>query len=392
MFSGTPKSSMNYARIFVFLSLFTIILFGGCRRAAEPSDHKAATTNVLPEQYHYPEGGTIPAAETRFFKGSVGNTLGLQMKLVREGERLTGNYFYQKVGTRIDLRGTIDNGGTVTLEEFDSTGKQTGVFKGSWKPNEDGRIDIAGNWSKPNSEKQTAFALHEEPIEFSGGVEIIAKQIKENNKKLKYEIDAEYPQLTGSPDRNFEKFNQVVRSIVTKKVNDFRKEMAERIGEENPVDTDTGSDIGSGYTVALAKDDLISVQLDIGGYYAGAAHPNSYTETINFDLKNGKPLVLSDLFKPGAKYLQTISSYCIKDLKRQSKATDGMLDDDDWLQRGAGPDPNNYGSWVVTKKGLGINFDSYQVAPYAAGPQYVLVPYSALKDLIKPDGPLGQFR
>jgi len=40
---------------------------------------------------------------------------------------------------------------------------------------------------------------------------------------------------------------------------------------------------------------------------------------------------------------------------------------------------------------LGINFDAYQVGPYAAGPQYVLVPYSALKDVINPDGPVGQF-
>jgi hypothetical protein len=65
--------------------------------------------------------------------------------------------------------------------------------------------------------------------------------------------------------------------------------------------------------------------------------------------------------------------------------------DDDWIQRGAGPDAENYGSWTIGKKGLGIIFDSYQVAAYAAGPQHVLVPYSALKDLIKPDGPIAQF-
>jgi hypothetical protein len=43
------------------------------------------------------------------------------------------------------------------------------------------------------------------------------------------------------------------------------------------------------------------------------------------------------------------------------------------------------------RRGLGINFDSYQVGPYAAGPQFVLVPYSALKDLINPEGPIAQF-
>ncbi|MFS8085155.1 MAG: RsiV family protein, partial [Acidobacteriota bacterium] len=49
----------------------------------------------------------------------------------------------------------------------------------------------------------------------------------------------------------------------------------------------------------------------------------------------------------------------------------------------------NYKAWVITKKGLWIVFDPYQVASYAAGPQTVLVPYSVLKDIIKPDGPVA---
>jgi len=44
--------------------------------------------------------------------------------------------------------------------------------------------------------------------------------------------------------------------------------------------------------LVLAQNDLISVQFDIGGYSAGAAHPNSYTDVINFDLHNGKQLSL----------------------------------------------------------------------------------------------------
>ena len=63
----------------------------------------------------------------------------------------------------------------------------------------------------------------------------------------------------------------------------------------------------------------------------------------------------------------------------------------DSLETGAGPHADNYRAWAITKKGLWITFDPYQVAAYAAGPQYVLVPYSALKDIIKPDGPIGNF-
>jgi hypothetical protein len=387
---------MNSLRTYLLVMVLagSIVLLA-CRKAAAPAENQAATA-ATPE-YQHAQGGTTPVGETRHFKGSIGSALDLQMKLLREGEKLTGSYFYQKVGTKIELRGTIDQDGNVVLEEFDSSGKQTGVFKGFWTTDANGLIQLAGNWNKPNSEKKTAFSLHEEPIEFTAGVEIATKRIHENNKKLKYEIDAEYPQLTGSLNPNFDKFNQTTRSLITNKVAQFRKEMAgqeeELAGE--PAETTSeavGSDLSIGYAVALARDDLISVEFGISSYYRGAAHPNSYSEVVNFDLKNGKPLKLGDLFKPGSKYLQTISTLSIQDLKKQSKekGADSMLDDD-WIQRGAGAKPENYRSWTINRKGLEINFDSYQVGPYAAGPQAVRLPYSALKDIIKTDGLLGQF-
>ena len=39
-----------------------------------------------------------------------------------------------------------------------------------------------------------------------------------------------------------------------------------------------------------------------------------------------------------------------------------MLDDAS-IRSGAGPNAKNYQSWTITKKGLGINFDAYQVGP-----------------------------
>jgi len=382
----------------LFIAVLVIAFFSisACRKNSTPTEQAPATAAADAERQH-PEGGVTIVAETKFFKGSIGSALGLQMKLVREGENLSGSYFYQKVGKKIDLRGTVDKDGNVTLEEFDSNGKQTGVFKGIWKQGEKGN-EIAGNWTKPNNDKQAAFSLHEEPIEFSHGVEIVARQIREKNKKLKYEVDAQYPQLTGSVDPNFEKFNQTVRSLITRKVAMFKKEMAPEADEPAtdapsvPADESLGSDINIGYTVALAKDDLIGIEFTVSSYSAGAAHPNSYTEVVNFDFKNGKLLKLADLFLPGSKYLQTLSTYCVQDLKKQAKAqgADAMLDDD-WIQKGAGPDLSNYDNWTITKKGLGVTFDPYQVGPYAAGPQHVLVPYSALKEIVKPDGPVGQF-
>ncbi len=378
-------------KILILAVLLVLAGASACDRKSK-SDEPAPGSSSGPQLQA--DGGITPKGQTRFFKGFIGGTLGLQMQLVREGERLTGSYFYQKVGTKIDLRGSVDQKGNVSLEEFDSSGKQTGIFQGVWKDGETGLIVIAGNWKAPDSKKQTAFSLQEEPIEFSTGVEIVARRINENSKKLKYKIDAEYPQLTGSGSLNYEKFNQVIKNLVTKKVAGFKADMTSDDADpelELPADS-ADSDLHVGYNIELARDDLISVMLQVGSYSAGAAHPNSHSEVINFDLKNGKLLSLADIFQPGSKYLQNLSAYCIADLKRQGKRSgeEPMLDDD-WIQRGAGPDAENYASWTIGKKGLGIVFDAYQVGPYAAGPQHVFVPYSALKDIVRPDGPLGQF-
>jgi len=378
------------SRSIVLLLLFAVIV-AGCRKASSPPPPAPAPPASADLTVNQPVGGNTPPPLTKHFKGSIGSTLDLQMKLVRNGNQLSGSYFYQKVGTRITLRGTVDKDGNLTLDEFDPSGKQTGVFQGIWKTGaEDGLITLAGNWSKPAGEKggdkKTAFSVHEEPISFTGDVDVVAKSLKENNKTLMYEIDAQYPQLTGGNNPNFEKFNQLARVFVVKSVAQFKKDMAPQEGEEPRPEGSMGSDLGIGYTIALASDNLISVQFDIGSYYQGAAHPNSHTETFNYDLKNGKQLKLADLFNPGAKYLQALSAYCIADLKKQSKEKELL---EDQIKEGAGPTAKNYESWTITPRGLGINFDSYQVAPYAAGPQFVMVPYSTLKDLIKPDGPIA---
>lgn len=369
-------------------TLFVVLLI--CSVACQkqtPTTQTAAQGTTVPGG-QAAAGGVTPAQEVKYFRGSIGSALGLQMKLIREDQKLIGSYYYQKIGKKIDLRGTIDSANYVTLEEFDSTGKQTGIFKGLWTTDDDGLINIAGNWTRPDGEKKAAFSLHQEPIEFTGAVEIAGKQIKENNKKLQYEIDVEYPQITGSTNAATEKFNQQAKALVMEEVRSFRSAMVDDADEE--IETTTGSDLGIGYTVAIARDDLISIDFGVGSYYRGAAHPNTHSRVLNFDLKNGKPLRLSDLFKPEAKYLQVISSFCVKDLQKQSKAKEDMLDDES-IQSGAGPNAKNYQSWTITRQGLGINFDSYQVGPYVAGPQFVLVPYSAIKDIIKPDGPIGMF-
>ena len=343
-------------------------------------------------------GGPAPAGEKFYFRGTIttgAGNLTIEMTLVRDGDRLTGTYFYPKVGKNITLGGTVDKAGNVELKESDESGKDTGVFKGKWKPATDSPDpslnEIEGKWSRPDGSKETAFRVSQQPIEFTAAVRVTPKVVKEANKEKRYTLDAEYPQIEGDP--RFDNFNREARGLVMKDVAAFKT--AETVEEsdstsETPAETlDSTLDIG--YEIRYATDDLISVEFTEGEYSRGAAHGNSSTTVLNYDVKSGKKLALADLFNPKSNYLSVISAYCIKALKDRSKKENDSMLSDDLIQSGASPRADNYRAWSITKKGLWITFDPYQVAAYAAGPQNVLVPYSALKDIIKPDGPVAAF-
>jgi Protein of unknown function (DUF3298)/Deacetylase PdaC len=363
-----------------------------CRR--QPAANQPANANTAQNEQVAPAGGAVATGDTFHFRGTIAGNLRIEMTLIRDGERLSGSYFYPKVGKNIDVKGTIDKDGNVDLKESDESGKQTGVFKGKWRPATEIELDVSeidGKWSKPDGSKQTAFLVTEQPITFTGPQRIVPKNIKEANKKDHYTIDAEYPQVEGG-DARFDKFNKETRNMIAKDVATWKAGEASVKGDET-VDYPTevpDSSFNIGYDIRFATDNLISVEFSEGGYTRGAAHPNSSTAVVNYDLKSGKKLALADLFKPKSNYLSVISTYCIKNLKEQSRKKDLMLEDDT-IQTGASAKADNYKAWAITKKGLWITFDPYQVGPYAAGPQYVLVPYSSLKDLINPEGPIGSF-
>ena len=331
------------------------------------------------------------AGDKYFFRGTIAN-LSIEMQLLRDGDRVSGTYFYPRVGKNIALAGNVDKDNNVTLTESDETGKQTGVFKGHWQPAADSPdssvYEIEGKWSKPDGSKPTEFIVTQQPYEFTGTVSVVPKVIKEANKQKLYTVNAEYPQIDG--DSRFDGFNREARAMITKDVGAFKTAETD-ISEAGDLPAETqNSTMEIGYDFHYATDNLISVAFTEGSYSRGAAHGNSLTQVLNYDVKNAKKLALADLFTTKSKYLNVISTYCQKELKERAKKPDAMILDE-LIGSGAGPQADNYRACSITKKGLWITFDPYQVAAYAAGPQHILVPYSVLKDIIKPDGPIAIF-
>jgi len=315
------------------------------------------------------------------FRGYV-NGIPVQMSLIRDGEKLSGTYFYTRIGKDLKLNGTIDSEGNFKLTETDSAGKITGEFSGKWEELADSNgATISGEWRKPNSEDSLGFIASEQMIEFTNGAKFTAKNFSEINKPKKFEITIEYPEIAGVNPAFAAKFNQLSKSRSMALYAAFKKDMmAQTAADLRNFPKGMTNTLDVNYSIEWATDEIISISF-INSTYTGGAHGNYLTETLNFDLKNGKELKLADLFQTGVNYLKTISDYSIADLKTKLDE----MSDDDWIKNGAGPSAENYSSWNLTKKGLMITFDPYQVAAYAAGMQNVMIPYSKLENVWRKD-------
>lgn len=99
-----------------------------------------------------------------------------------------------------------------------------------------------------------------------------------------------------------------------------------------------------------------SFKFDFHFYSDGAAHPGSYSITLNYDLGQGRELALADLFLPNSNHLETIANYCKAQLSKELFFEGPFVD-------GANPTLENYRDWNITADGLLITFGEYQVAP-----------------------------
>lgn len=203
---------------------------------------------------------------------------------------------------------------------------------------------------------------------------------QETSESPEFHIEARWPYLEWGSDPRAAAFNQAAETLAADEIRAFKQGVSDLPAE--PVFQESSSFFSMDFVPTSSENGILAVLFQITFYSAGAAHPGHYSVALNYDLRSGEEIHLEDLFEPGAGYLEALSEYCISDLTSR-----GVLA---W-EEGALPESNNYRVWNITPDGLRITFDEYQVASYAAGPQTVLVPYSALDALLRAGGPLSDY-
>ncbi len=110
------------------------------------------------------------------------------------------------------------------------------------------------------------------------------------------------------------------------------------------------------------------------------AHGNTFFHTFTYNLGTGQELSIADIFAPGTPYLAKLSA-----LSRSYLAQSlGPGTSQQMLANGTAPDEKNFQNFFLDNGTLALLFAPYDVAPYAAGPQTVRLPFSDFVGLLQP--------
>lgn len=110
--------------------------------------------------------------------------------------------------------------------------------------------------------------------------------------------------------------------------------------------------------------------------FLGGAHPNHYIDTIIYNTKDNILFDIDSLIKLNKNILNKLS-----DISREELSKNKILnnsDTKDMLLEGTTPSRDNFKRFVLTKDGIIIFFERYQIAPYYFGDYNILIPYNKL--------------
>jgi len=146
-------------------------------------------------------------------------------------------------------------------------------------------------------------------------------------------------------------------------------------------DVPTGYGLEIKQTVLLNTPAILTIE-EFNYSFTGGAHGNYSTSYYNFDATTGQLLTLEDIlmeeYETGLKAVAEPifkKAYLEEGMTKYSEV--GFYFENDQFKM-----THNF---AITKEGLKFMYNPYDVAPYALGQQEILIPYTVLKELIKPN-------
>jgi hypothetical protein len=204
---------------------------------------------------------------------------------------------------------------------------------------------------------------------------IVTKTFEESNDV--YSIYIEYPQFPDLPDD----FNEKIETVVLGASDGFKKSADE--SRSRRIETSKGGEnlkfdytFGTSWAPATLSDDVVSFVIKTH-FYIGGAHGGENIYTFNYDLRNDRDVTLEFLFSSSPDYLQKVSQFAINYLESRLRVSGDTLPNMSMIHDGAGPNKENFDNFTLRALDtITFYFEEYQVAPYSAGSQEVVMPLS----------------
>jgi len=221
---------------------------------------------------------------------------------------------------------------------------------------------------------------------------LAAVELRRAEPKLRYQIEAHYPQIVGSQIAGAEAFNQRVKAWVEGQIEEARRSFAAAAAEPGvrpPADDQPGSALVLHYDLFYPSQSLISLRFTSESYFAGAAHGTTQHVSLLLALERGRALAASDLFRPESGWQEALARQCLQQLTQAAAGEPGneFLPDD--AANAVREVVSDLANWSFDGDGALIAFDPYTLFAYAAGTKEVTLPYELLRPYLRPDAPVG---
>ncbi len=173
----------------------------------------------------------------------------------------------------------------------------------------------------------------------------------------------------GNPESQGQSMKQIGETFI-QDYDDFKSEIPEAFG---------GWHYTAKVNVEVLTDSLLSLSVN-DEYYTGGAHGGSGVYFININPKTGIEFTLDDFLKPG--YDDALTALGNRAFRQTRQLADTASLSENYFEF---PEDKfqlnkNYG---FKKEGIVFFYNSYEIAPYAAGPTEIVIPYEDMKDWIK---------
>jgi|APEBP8051072266_1049373.scaffolds.fasta_scaffold10034_2 hypothetical protein len=213
---------------------------------------------------------------------------------------------------------------------------------------------------------------------------------KKFNRDSAYVIDVTWPVFDENKGNTkfAVKLNELVTSLLPASKADVKETVVDMIETYKSMEQEEDfgmywtftSDIGAYFPT----DNIVSI-VKTEWEYAGGAHGNGVTIYYNVDESTHKVLTLDDLLIPGGK--EKLNAIADKIFRHDYEiGEDEPLDEAGfWFVNNKFALNENF---LIDNGALQFTFNSYEIAPYAAGAPEVRIKFSDFKDIIRKDGPL----